>query len=161
MKLHELLEGTSSKKPAGTFAGVKFDEPTVDALTEYTKTNKIPQPVNPEKFHTTLLYSRKHLPDYVPETEYSKPLTGKFTGIELWPSHGEEDRKVLVLRYKCSDLSNRHKQLMDEHDAEFDFDEFKPHITLSYDADLDPSELPKFEHPISIIGEYSEELQDD
>jgi 2'-5' RNA ligase len=51
---------------------------------------------------------------------------------------------------------------MKKHDATYDFPEYKPHITLSYDiGDLDEKNLPdigKYVDEIGIDEEYGEDL---
>ena len=156
MRLIELTEEAKKKEPDGTYAGINFDDETIKTFEKFVKDNDIPNPN--KKWHTTLLYSRKYLPDYKPNEKYDSPLTGKPDKFVIWPSQ-EGDSNILVLVYKCPELVKRHNRLMDEHDATFDFDEYTPHVTFSYDAgDLKPASLPKFPKDIKIIGEYTEDL---
>jgi len=148
MKLEDLVE----KKLPGTYAGVRFDDDTLQAFEDYVSDNEIPKPNH--NWHATLLYSNKNLPNYTP-IKYDKPFNGKATGFDLF----DTDKSVLVLKFSCPNLEKRHKELMDEHNATWDYDEYIPHVTLSYDGkDIDISKLPKFEKPIRVIGEYHEEL---
>ena len=143
------LEEVAAKK--GTYAGVRFSNETLENLAKYIEDNDIPDPHR--DFHCTLLFSRKVLPKYDP-IEYNKPLTGKCKGFELF-----NEGKALVLRFDCPELVKRHKELMDEHKATYDYDEYLPHVTLSYDASkVDVDELPKPKFPIVITKEYKEEL---
>lgn len=159
MKLNEI-----KKIPKGTYAAVDFDKSTTDAVIEYIKEHKIPNGLRAGKMHTTLLYSRKYLPDYVPAGKIKKPYVGRFSGFEIFKSSSDDDDKstnCLVLRFICESLSKRHKDLMKEHGATYDYDEYKPHITLSYDVgELDPDQLPSFVQDIIITKEYGEELND-
>jgi len=160
MKLEDITE---AKKP-GTYAGVRFSPSTVKALRAFGKDNGIPNRLPHENFHTTLLYSRKHLPNYTPVGDYDNPLVGIPKVWEKWPSKPDDDGKVsmcLVLQFTCPELVKRHKELMDEHDAHYDFDEYKPHVTLSYDVgDFNVKDLPTFGDDIEIVSEYQEELKD-
>lgn len=150
----------------GTYAAVKFDKATVDAIQDYIDENQLPNPVAPAKMHTTVLYSRKYCPKYKAQGEILPHWTGKPIGFEVWESQGklrdEPTKRCLVLRYECDALSDRHKELMKEHDATYDFPDYKPHITLSYDiGDIDEDELPdisKFLSKITIVEEYGEDL---
>jgi len=146
----------------GTYAGVTFSDDTVKDISDYIKTADIPNPVDSDKLHTTLLYSRKYLPKYEPKKEYVPLFKGTPVKMEKWPSQPDEDGKVsmcLVLLYECPELSERHDYLMKEHNATYDYDKYKPHITLSYDVgNLKVSDLPDFEKDIQINGEYSEDL---
>ena len=131
----------------------------------YSKENMIPIHSKCDKRTTRLLYSRKYCPDYKPAGKLDKPLIGTGSGFEVWDSQADDDghvAKCLVMCYDCPDLIKRHKELMKEHGASYDFDEYKPHITFSYDindgADIDKDELPKFATTIEIVEEYGEDL---
>ncbi len=162
MKLKTLTE----KKSKGTYAGVRFSDDTAKRIKAFAEENEIPQPVPVNKLHTTVLYSRKYLPNYKAPGEYDSPLVGNPTKFDVWESQPDEDGKTsncLVLNYDCPELVTRHKKLMDEHEAEFDFDKFKTHITLSYNiGDMDISNLkPADVGDINIASEYQEELNFD
>lgn len=161
MKLEELMETTTK----GSYAGVKFDTPTKQAIHRYMKEHKLPTAVRPDKLHSTLLFSRKYLPDYKPAGKYDPTLVGKPIGFEVWPTRpadGSKPARCLVLRYDCPELEKRHKELMKMHNATYDFPDYKPHITLSYDiGDLDEKKLPdigKYVDQIGIDEEYGEDL---
>lgn len=155
MKIIEILESKSQK---GTYAGVRFSEKTQETLENFCKVNKIPNPVPTEKLHTTVLYSRKHLPNYKAQGTFDPPLIGNPKEFEVWKS--QEGNNCLVLRFKCEALDNRHRELMDEHQATYDFPEYKTHVTLSYDVgDFDFDKLDVNEiGDLDITEEYQEEL---
>ena len=142
MRLTELKD---NKK--GTYAAVNFDDKTIDTLQEFMKDHKIPNKITPKKMHCTILYSEKHLPDYTAHGKIDPPFEGKPTKLEVWKSQPDDDGQTancLVLNFDCKDLTDRHLKLMDDHDATFSFDEFKPHVTLSYDiGDMKIDEFPK------------------
>lgn len=161
MKLKDLYEQPENKK--GTYAGVKFDSDTNRALHQYIKENNIPNSVRPDRFHTTVLYSRKHLPNYKPAGKIQPPMTGNPTGLTVWETNGENSPKTkcLIFLYDSPELVKRHKSLMKEHEATYDYPEFKPHVTLSYDiGDMDINKLPSLDTvgPLNIVEEYGEDL---
>lgn len=160
MKLSEIILTEAEQK--GTYAAVRFDAETVQKLTDYIKDNEIPNGVLPAKMHCTLLYSRTHCPDYEPQGEINPPYQAKPVALEIWPSQGDDPKNCLVLKFECEDLVKRHKQLMQDHDATYDFPEYKTHVTLSYDAgDLDLDDLPDIVDAIgklTIVSEYGEDL---
>ena len=136
----------------GTYAGVRFDNDTVAALRQYIEDNNIPNPV--DDFHTTLLYSRKQLPKYQP-IQYDAPYKGTPTKAGRLGENGT----AVVVMFDSPELSSRHEELMGEHGATYDYDEYIPHVTLSYDApDLDVDGLTKPDFPINMTKEYSEQL---
>ncbi len=161
MKIIELCE-KKEDSTKGTYAAVQFSKETLNNIKKYIKDNDIPNNTKFDKMHTTVLYSKKYLPDYKPQGKLNPPLIGTPLKFEKWPSQPDDDGNVamcLVLRYTCDDLVDRHKSLMKEHDAAYDFDEYKPHITFSYDvAGLQCKDLPKFEDKIEIVEEYGEDL---
>lgn len=158
MKLRDLFE---KKETKGTYAGVCFNDETTQAIKKYISDNNIPNGVPVDKLHTTLLYSRKFLPDYVPQGDIDPPFTGTVTGLTVWLTQDKKSR-CLIMKYDCPELTERHKFLMETHGATFDYDSYKTHVTLSYDiGDLDHKKLPDVaaEIPeITIVKEYSEVL---
>ena len=138
MRIKHLLEAKKQEQKQnnkGTYAGVRFDEDTTKRIRTFIEENEIPNGVPNNKLHTTLLYSRKYLPDYKAAGQYDDPLVGEPTEFDVWESQPDdkgETSNCLVLQYECDPLSERHKSLMDEHGATFDYDEYRPHVTLSY-----------------------------
>ena len=67
-----------------------------------------------------------------------------------------------MLKYTCPELNVRHAYLMEKHSATYDFSDFMPHITLSYDiCDLNIATLPNIHDyldTVVIVNEYSREL---
>jgi hypothetical protein len=160
VRLDELME---KNQPDGTYAGAYFTKATVDGVTKFGKENNIPNMISPSKLHCTILYSRKYLPEYKACGKYEKPLVGKPVEFDIWktsPSDPKEDKtNCLVLKFECDDLVARHKDLMKEHGATFDYDEYRPHLTLSYNVgDLNIKDLPMYDGPIEIEEEYQEDL---
>lgn len=78
----------------------------------------------------------------------------------------QDNKRCLVIKLESEYLTNRHKELMKNYPSlTYDYPEYIPHITLSYDiGDFDISEiklnesttLPMF---FNIITEYKEDLQ--
>jgi len=165
MKLFDIILEKKKEKveEKGTYAGVRFDDDTTKRIKTYAVDNKIPDRLESRKLHTTLLYSKKNLPDYVAPGDIEEPLVGKPTGFDVWESQPDDDgvkSNCLILLYDCSELVERHKDLMSQHEAEYDYDEYKPHVTLSYNiGDLDVSKLNAEDiGDINITTEYQEEL---
>lgn len=163
MKLAEIM--TEANQTKGTYAGTYFDTATTEAVKKYVKDNKIPKPVNMSKLHTTVLYSRKYLPEFKAAGKYDTPMVGKPIELVIWKTQGDDDKEpsnCLVLKYDCPELVARHKSLMKEHGATFDYDEYTPHITLSYDiGDMSIDQLTDIKKAIpriNIVEEYGEDL---
>jgi len=157
MKLYEV----SSEKKKGTYAAVKFCKKTKDALKEMAKEFDVPKPLGSSKFHTTIIYSEKYLPELESLGKLDKPLIGIPIKCESWET--QEGTNALVLTFKSPELTKRHKSLMKEHDAEWSHPTYKPHVTLSYDCgDFDMGNINKYlkGEPFSIkmVNEYHEDL---
>ena len=133
--------------PNGSYAGARFSANTKDAIKNYISKNNIPNSPNTDSLHSTILYSRKYLPDFVAKGPYDPTIKGQPTGFEVWPSQPDENghtKNCLVLTFDAPDLVARHESLMSQHNATYDFDEYKPHVTFSYDVgDVDPEKLPR------------------
>lgn len=157
MKIKEL---TQEDTGPGTFAGVRFSKETQKHIKEFCEQNNIQNALPTEKLHVTLLYSRKPCPNYEPN-QNSYPMTATPKGFEIWKSeHIEGKPNCLVLKLDCPDLVDRHNELMQEHDATFDYPEYKTHVTFSYDVgDLKAEDIPSFDADLDIVSEYKEDLR--
>lgn len=148
----------------GTYAGIRFSEKTKDDIMRYIDEAGIPNPIEREDLHCTLLYSRKYLSSYDAYGEIDPLIKGQVVNLETWPHNkGEENETTcLVMTFKCKPLEMRQKYLVDNYGATFDYDEYKPHITLSYDVgNLNVNDLPDINDylgDIEIVEEYSEDL---
>ena len=139
----------------GSYAAVTFDPTTTEGLKAYQYDNQIPNPLSPDEFHSTVMFSRKYIPTFVPLGQIDE-WDGIFTKWDIFPS---EEENALVLKYDCHELSERFDEIISDYDATWDHKSFMPHITLSYNVgDLDISKLPKYDGPIIIINEYNNDL---
>jgi len=65
MRLIDLIS-EDKKENKGSYAAIRFNKDTIDGIKKYIKENDIPNHTKFDKMHTTLLYSRKYLPEYKP-----------------------------------------------------------------------------------------------
>lgn len=152
MKLDEI-----AKKPEGTYVGTVFDKETKKAVKDFMIELDVPNRTPSDRLHSTIIYSRK----YVPELKASDaiyPLKAK--GKELHIFKTRDEKNALVIKIDCPELIARHNKIMDEYQTTYDFPEYIPHVTVSYDCgDFDiksfKGKLPDF----TITGEYVEDLQ--
>jgi len=161
------MKSNEVTKTRGTYAGMKFDSDSVAKLISFAEDNDIPKILSANEFHTTLLYSRKYLPNYEPIGMLDEPLEASAMNFEIWDSPAnafkDEATRCLILKMECPEQVQRFNFLMDEHGASYDYDEYIPHTTLSYDVgddfkldsiQTDLSEL----NPLYFVEEYSEIL---
>lgn len=137
----EFWNNFHSKK--GVFIELKFDEETIKNVNQYLISNKIPNPVNLDELHLTLLYSRKGVQDYLPTNELKgESLYPK--SLHIWPT--QDGTNCLVCEVWNTKVSRYHNNLIKYHKASHDYQYYIPHITLSYnfDGNLDSLSLPNF-----------------
>lgn len=142
----------------GVYCSGKPSTSTTDALASFCAVNDIPNPISKSDMHTTIIYSEQGNPNFEWQPTYQEPIKAKFAGFDMF---GEE-KNVLVLKLKSPELSRRHKELMEEYGLSYNFDEYRPHITLSYDAEgFDISKLDDYFGDLIITGEDANELDTD
>ena len=125
MKISTLLETPDN----GTYIGCHYDEDAVRLIARLAKSLDI-KDFNPEKLHTTVIYSSKPGSDHPGFEKETVSGKAKLTGLEIFKSR--QGTNVLVVRLDSPFLSSYHHKFMAEHNYTYDFDEYKPHVTLSY-----------------------------
>ena len=147
----------------GTYMAVQLTNESANALEEFIKNNNIPNPLQKENLHVTIIYSRNALP----ELEASDSLyIGEAMGLTVWPTYakrGKDSANALILLLDTADLIARHRSIMSSFkEATYDFDEYNPHITLSYNLgdfdinSLDIGSIPILSFQNEIIKEIDE-----
>ncbi len=137
----------------GTYAAVKFSDTTLDFLEELQNKLQLFDPVPRDKLHSTICFSRVKI-NYMPITEKMPIGTPAALGV-----FEHNNKRALVLILDSSYLNMRHEYAMIL-GATYDFPEYKPHITLSYDIGalkildtaLDKSKV------LEMASEYVEDL---
>lgn len=145
-------------KEKGIYVAVKYNQSAGDDLLDFIKKYKIPSTLKAEDFHTTLIYSRKwadikELDENMGESE----IIAKPTELHVFETF--DKKRALVIKLDCPYLEERHEYLMQKYDLEYDYDEYIPHITLSYDiGEMEVPKDVKFPEFFRIQAEYKEDL---
>lgn len=143
----------------GTFVAVKFHQDTRAALLDFAERNNVPNIIDEDELHCTVVYSKTVLESVAPRRSISPEWIGTPLHFEIFKS--SEGKNCLVLRFSCGELYSRHYYLKHVKEATHGFPSYLPHITLSYDVgDFDISLLDdvKLYLPrILVVEEYSEE----
>lgn len=86
----------------------------------------------PEKYHTTVLYSRLHHPD-LHALRYGR-IEGTIVGVKMFDVRNDAEGPLcaLVLEIDAPLLKMRHEWLRNAHGATHDFPDYTPHITVGY-----------------------------
>ncbi len=143
----------------GTYVVVSYDQATMAELEKWTTAFQIPEMIALHKIHTTIIYSRAHLPQLHVE-HLDRPMSFKAKGFRLFDSRGPRRKpgtKALVVVLEAPELESLHVQLR-VLGATHDHDDYHPHLTLTYgcpqDFDLSSLVLPTFDFvPARIYGE--------
>jgi hypothetical protein len=154
MKFQELLEKAET---GGSYVCGKFAQDTVDSIVAFQALHHIPNAVEAEELHTTIVYSKTTVHWRAAHDIYHEAAP---IGFEVWKTQSEKN--CLVLKIECPYLNIRFGVAMDR-GATYDFDEYKPHITLSYDVgdDFGVEDLPTPDFDIVIDREEYSPLNPD
>ena len=116
---------------SGTYVAVKYNQYSILKLLEVAHKFGVPNVLPLEKMHTTLIYSSKG--DNSVEVYTNINYVGIPKQLESWKS--SDGKNCLVLTLNSDAMINRHQELMAKHDFVYDYDEYKPHITISYNTE--------------------------
>lgn len=137
----------------GTYAAAKFTDETLDRIQDLQEFYDLPNAVPRDKLHTTILYSRVYVP-FKPES--GEVVLGNKCHLKIFET--QSGTRALVLAYESDYLQFRHDVGM-ALGATYDFPDYIPHITLSYDVGARKFNLDKeFELEIVRSHEYVEDL---
>lgn len=157
-----LQETPEERRKTGVYVSAKFTPESANKLAEWCVSHLIPSPTNLTKYHSTIVYSRTDVPeadklvdDFVKLHQKIKLQGERF---ELFDSKGgptgNEKKNVLVLVLKAPKLTKLH-ELLKKHGASHDYEEYHPHVTLSYEVpdgfDYKSLPLPDVELEVSDI----------
>lgn len=133
-----------SRHPEGTYISAQLDDQSKNKLYDFTKTLELSDPAPKEQYHSTIIYSRVG----VPETEYfdyPESFKGTFKEWRIFENR-IQGTKCLVAIVDSPELHGLHERIMNETAATYDFDEYHPHVTLTYNYEYDkvPDIKPDF-----------------
>jgi hypothetical protein len=152
-------------KNNGTYVAVKFREDTKQVLYQYALMNGIPNPLEPEEYHSTIVYSRNSISFSTAERDLDPIWTAVPLAFDVFEGV-VDDRpgNCCVLKIKSFKMNMRHFELRKHFNATHDFPTYETHVTLSYDiGDFDVSKLRDIEvilPKLYITTEFNEELKD-
>lgn len=136
--------------------------PDVAAVAEFRKLirlHDIPKPIPNDKMHCTLIYSRT--PTVIPQVQNQRLYKATIEKFDVFNTR--DGKRCLVAKLNSVDLQVRHNELMTDLEASYDFPNYLPHITLSYDIgdfDIEPLNQALSLHPVYLTNEYYEILDE-
>ncbi len=123
-------------------------------LKEFAKEQWMFDIENEEEFHVTIAFSK----DKVNRSNFDpdeKEISVDLENIEL-----SKLGDAIVLKFKSEYLENRRNKFK-EWGASRDFEDYTPHISLSYENSQNIDEMEKFSWTIEFFGETFEEIKED
>ena len=148
---------------SGTYVALKLSPESQSALAEFSRNNGIslPPKIALEGYHTTVLYSTVYCPDI--EVDPNQVYTATFSGFDLFDPSPKlqasgNSSAILVVRLEAPEVVERHNYFKDEHSANHGHPQFNPHISICYNYSGDINSLPPITFPITLTGEYAEDL---
>lgn len=135
----------------GTYACLKLSQESKDRLHQFMK-DTIQSPVDKEDYHCTVVYSHKDVTQAIQSQQPKLPITAKAIGYESF------DGGAYVLKIESKELNQLHKETRNL-GATYDYPQYNPHITLSYDnKPIEDQKVPDFD---LVFDQYHiEELKD-
>jgi 2'-5' RNA ligase len=132
----------------GTYVALELDAATRAQLDRFvTDQLKLAQPIDPEYYHITVIYSRTPVAqaDLLPE-QYQASATG--IRYALWTTRDARQCLVMLVEsYQARYLNQQLTQL----GAVSDYNQYTPHLTLSYDyTGPNITQLPLPQFPIVL-----------
>lgn len=136
-----------SKHKDGTYVSFQMDEQTRALLDRFVEMNLgLAERVSASTYHITVIYSRTPVPT---AEDYSGNSTAVASPVAYEVFQTKDAGKCLVLRINSTEASALNNQLT-KMGATSDYDEYKPHVTLAYNAEMpeDLSVLPLPQFPL-------------
>jgi 2'-5' RNA ligase len=139
--LKELRKSLSKNK--GTYASLKLNYQSKNELFEHVKFIGIPNVVDRDQYHTTVIYSRKEIPQAYALNNLDGPFTAIAKEWRIFPS--QDTGHCLVLVLDCIEATEMHNEFMSM-GATYDYPEYIPHITIAtnYTDAIMPQVVPYF-----------------
>jgi hypothetical protein len=143
----------------GTYIAVRVKAESERLIREFMELYNVPivYPNLEKRRHVTLISSDDDIVDEFNQLSCNPLL--KFWAMpkawDVFPTR--EGNRCLVLKIDCPTLVKRHDDILSAYKIKDRYDEYKCHISFSYDIeDYDISQLPAFQAPIILDGEYCE-----
>lgn len=142
------------------FIGVRFDEASMNEIMKLSE--GVPNRTSKGELHITVAYSRKPI-SISALGKLAPPEQVKAKHYSIFQARSGEN--CLVVEVDAPGLVARHNEIIKDYGASYDFPEYKPHFTLSYDCGVgfDIRTLPPLES-VPVLHchlEYATALQMD
>lgn len=159
-------KGTEYGIDSSRYVGVHFTPETKAKIRAIIDDEDIPNGITDvDKYHSTVAYSKgSGFPDYNVSGTLAEPEEGVIDSFDVFPS--KDGNNCLVAKLSCPFLHQKHQETL-QAGANYDYEEYKPHITLSYDVgEVSQERLKELSDKyagtrVFINDEYDSPLEDD
>lgn len=127
-----IREKNMSAHPNGTYVAAKLTKESQKALDYFVTEAGIPNAADPKQYHSTVIYSRKGVPD-VKDYKFKLPFEAKIKEWRLFDTQLGKSGKCLVAIMDSPELEKAHKEIREKYGAEHGYPDYHPHVTVSYD----------------------------
>lgn len=126
----------------GTYISATPIKANREALHDWTIKTGITNPVHPDEYHTTIIYSRVSCKE-AEAHDFKLPMHATISGFKVFDS---KLGKCLVAALDSEDLQSVNSDITEKYGAVSDFPSYIPHITLSYGFEGElPTNPPKMD----------------
>lgn len=139
----------------GIYMCAKYCQQSQERIKHMQKVMGLLNPVSMDKLHTTVVYSKKTV-DLFPRENISE--SASIVDIERWET---KYGSTIVGMISSPYLEDRFKDAMDA-GATYDYDTYKPHITLSYTENVDDIDVKIMKNRLNFpieLSIFSEEVE--
>lgn len=129
--------------PDGTYMSAKLSQKSQKQLDDWVSKNNIPNPADPSQYHTTIIYSRKGVPEAT-QYDLQLPINAKIKEWKIFPT--QTGARCLVAIVDSPEIEQHHMNIRKQYGATHDYPDYHPHVTVSYDYGNGsvPSDIPVF-----------------
>lgn len=144
----------------GRYIGMHFTPETKEHLQRIIHDEALPHPTPPEKLHTTITYSKDNaVPEYNVAGKLDEPIEAEIDSFDIFPTN--DGNNCLVAKLACAEFEKRHN-LTRQMGASYDYEQYIPHITLSYNVgDISNEKLEQLNKKYRGTRVYADEEYDE
>lgn len=141
------------RRQHGTYVSCDYDLESAQNLGKWCVENLITDPLAADKYHSTVLYSRKPVEAQEIIDKLNEELEFGCIGFKLFDSKEDPTKSALVIELDAPQLVALHKKLIAA-GGTHDYDDYTPHVTVTYTAEpsLDLSSLKMPDFKVRIKG---------
>ena len=130
--MNTLLQYIKESQGKGTYIKLVPSLESREAISKIATSFNVPNQIIADELHTTIVFSRKWFDPGFSLNECSIDAT--INGYKLFPN--DDGTACLVLTLFCAEVHTKHEYYKDIYKATFDYPDYTPHITLSYEVPL-------------------------